>query len=270
MVPPGFVYIAYPVNSTRVKIGYSRTNERKFKARYSTFYGSDFKYHIFYHNDPSYLEKSTHKEFTQYRITNELFDIAYIEDYKAFLNRHCNDPHQDQINNSETIELSTQSAPSENQDDQPQPIVNDHTVVNNYMKTPLSHDSCVDKWMCKRCGVEFTQKSSLKTHLQTKKIHCNPTLEDISIEVLLQEFEKTYNDVTYDCTLCEKRFNTRQSMYRHRKMCARKREAISKITEQNNQPVQIDNLEMNVLKKQMDVLQDIVNCLILEKMKRTY
>lgn len=131
--------------------------------------------------------------------------------------------------------------------------------------------SIIMNYICKRCGFEFTQKSSLKTHLQCKKRCCNPLLADISIEVLLNELEKTYNDVTYDCTLCNKKFNTKQSMYRHRKMCAEKQEQASKNTENTHQLVPADdNSEMTVLQRQIAILQNTVDGLIQKINEKSY
>jgi hypothetical protein len=74
---------------------------------------------------------------------------------------------------------------------------------------------------CKRCGYESISRQSLRQHLLKKKA-CNVILEDISREDLLNDINTNnhvYNDITYNCTFCDKKFNTNSSRCRHKKTC---------------------------------------------------
>lgn len=77
-------------------------------------------------------------------------------------------------------------------------------------------------YICKRCNYSSLYKRCIIQHLKNKKI-CKVILEDIDINILLDEFiVKTYNDIRYECDLCNKQFNCRSSMYRHIKTCNKK------------------------------------------------
>lgn len=124
------------------------------------------------------------------------------------------------------------------------------------------------EFLCKRCGVAFSTKAILIKHLNRKKI-CNPIKADLDVSVLLKELERQYKENCHICILCSKKFNTSQSMYRHRKICAKKQEEASKTTENNNQLVPIDTSEVIVLKKQVAALQEVVNGLVQDMNNRS-
>ena len=70
---------------------------------------------------------------------------------------------------------------------------------------------------CKRCNYETTYKKCLIQHLNNKK-PCKILNNNIEREILIDELiEKTYNEITHDCEYCEKKFNNRSNMYRHKK-----------------------------------------------------
>lgn len=80
-------------------------------------------------------------------------------------------------------------------------------------------NTCMDVFKCKRCGYETDHKNNLTRHLKRKK-DCDKVVEDVKKEDLLLEVSKReYNEKTYDCCYCDKRFNTRQSKSRHLLTC---------------------------------------------------
>jgi hypothetical protein len=254
MAKTGFVYIAYPLSSTRVKIGYSQTSEKQLKARYSTCYGADFKYHLFYHDNPQDLELLVHHTFSQYRITNELFDIAYLEVYKSFLNRYCTSYQENQI---ETI-CEKQTEKTINKKTiiiKQQPIVCD---PNNERIVSENIDKVNNIWKCKRCGHEFGQKIGLKRHLTKNKI-CDPKMSDIQACVLLEELNPSYNEVTYDCTMCSKRFNSKSSMYRHKKICKKSSVVTSNQQELDSQQLNACSSHENNIEMRLQALQSTMD-----------
>ena len=75
---------------------------------------------------------------------------------------------------------------------------------------------------CERCGYESEHKQNLIRHLKNKS-PCKPLLSNKSTLSLIEELtKKEYNDITYDCEHCSKKFNNRSSMYRHMKNCKSK------------------------------------------------
>jgi hypothetical protein len=72
---------------------------------------------------------------------------------------------------------------------------------------------------CRRCGYDTCTKSNLIRHL--KRINsCHATHEDIAVETYLKELtHKEYNEKTYDCEKCGRRFNSRSNKSRHKKIC---------------------------------------------------
>jgi hypothetical protein len=76
-------------------------------------------------------------------------------------------------------------------------------------------------YTCERCGYQTKYKPNLVKHLKRANI-CAATTEerDIPAATLLDKLVcKSYNEVTYDCIHCKRKFNNRSSMYRHLKTC---------------------------------------------------
>lgn len=72
---------------------------------------------------------------------------------------------------------------------------------------------------CSRCGHISTTKSNLLKHLR-RKTPCMPSENDIGVDLCIKELLKQdYNEKTYDCEYCDKKFNTWQSKSRHQKVC---------------------------------------------------
>lgn len=90
------------------------------------------------------------------------------------------------------------------------------------------------EFVCKRCGHEAKTKGNLLQHLRKKKT-CRAILEDVNIDTYINELiYKEYNEITYQCEHCNKKFNTYQSRWRHMKIC-------KKIPSSNNITNTVDN-----------------------------
>lgn len=74
---------------------------------------------------------------------------------------------------------------------------------------------------CRRCGYASEHKHCLIKHLQRAN-ECFPVLADLSRIELIKEFDKKFNETTFDCDYCAKKFNTRSSKYRHQSICKKK------------------------------------------------
>lgn len=72
---------------------------------------------------------------------------------------------------------------------------------------------------CRRCGYSTIFKCALTKHLHRKKT-CEATKEDVTVDILLKELTKQcYNDKTYDCQFCGRKFNAYQNRHKHQKIC---------------------------------------------------
>ena len=87
-------------------------------------------------------------------------------------------------------------------------------------------------WMCKRCGHESTTKCNLLKHLQ-RKTPCKETHSSISIEDHINELtHREYNERTYDCNFCSRKFNSSKNRSRHHKICKEKPVAVNPVTDE--------------------------------------
>lgn len=126
-------------------------------------------------------------------------------------------------------------------------------------------------YCCERCGYKTEYKHSLQLHLKRKNT-CQPSISDIDVNELLDKLlHKEYNEVTYDCEFCDKRFNNMSSRSRHYKCCKKRNELgelknmINDLTESNkklheelvkikDQPVNItNNNTMNIQQNNLTI-----------------
>ena len=106
-------------------------------------------------------------------------------------------------------------------------------------------------YSCKRCGYDSKYKKCLIQHLNNKS-ECIYIIENLDRKVLLDELNKKYNEDAISCEFCEKKFNCKSSMYRHKNICKQKpiesNEQLFKMQQQiNNQQSQIENLKKQPL-----------------------
>ena len=82
----GYTYCITSPTMNIVKIGFWSGTPESLKSRYITYYGNNLD--IFYvHTADAYkLEQKCHKHFINKKISNELFDKQYIDEYKKYLN----------------------------------------------------------------------------------------------------------------------------------------------------------------------------------------
>lgn len=101
------------------------------------------------------------------------------------------------------------------------------------------------EFSCKRCGHVSSTKSNLLKHLR-RKTPCEPTVENVSIVDLLAEVtHREYNEHTWNCEHCERRFNSYQNRWRHMKTCKSVPTPASLTDEIQQLRARIDELEKN-------------------------
>jgi uncharacterized C2H2 Zn-finger protein len=72
---------------------------------------------------------------------------------------------------------------------------------------------------CPRCGDVFNRKDTLITHLKRKR-KCNPKNSIEECEAIIKRLSyKVYNEKTYDCDFCGKRFNHSSCKCKHKQIC---------------------------------------------------
>jgi uncharacterized Zn-finger protein len=80
------------------------------------------------------------------------------------------------------------------------------------------------EWKCLRCGHESSCKGNLIKHLKKKK-ECITEFSFIDREHYINNLtNKEYNESTFDCVYCGKKFNTASNKYRHHKICSKSKE----------------------------------------------
>ena len=82
----GYIYIVTSELLNFVKIGMWRSSISSLYSRYITYYGNNINIDYFYVNNIRKIEHTIHKHFENYRISNELFDKIYYNDYKIYIN----------------------------------------------------------------------------------------------------------------------------------------------------------------------------------------
>jgi len=96
---------------------------------------------------------------------------------------------------------------------------------------------------CKRCGYTTNQKGHLIRHLNNKK-QCSVLLQDIPCAELIDELGKKYNEKTYDCEFCGKRFNSRSNKSHHKTICKKRHNT--------------DNSDVTLLRQEVKELKETI------------
>ena len=77
----GYIYFVTSDILNAVKIGMWRSNLSSLYNRYITVYGKNIKIEYFYSENIRLVEKHIHTNFKLYRITNELLNKDFLNDY---------------------------------------------------------------------------------------------------------------------------------------------------------------------------------------------
>lgn len=111
-------------------------------------------------------------------------------------------------------------------------------------------------YFCFRCNSSFTRKDNLKTHLNKKKV-CDAVVLKISRYECYNSYDKYHNTfmetkygkkiIEYKCKYCDKRFEYKNSLYRHEKKYCKQYELIT-LKEELERKM---HLEFNELKQIM-------------------
>lgn len=84
----GYTYCVTSPILDAIKIGFWRSTLESLRARYITVYGSDIELYAYETRNPNKLETKCHKKFAPYKITNELFQKKYLNQYVDFIQKN--------------------------------------------------------------------------------------------------------------------------------------------------------------------------------------
>lgn len=172
-------------------MGYWKTDLKKLKSRYQTYYGDDLELCKYSTLHPIRCEKVFKIKFKKYNKTLELYNKEHLNEYKEFFEKII-EFNEEQLDEYAII------------------LKNDPDADYN-----ISHDS--DEHKCPRCGYETDKISHFKNHLDRKNI-CKPKIADISLDKLRAKYFKE-KIITHICEKCNTGFYSQSSYYVHRKMC---------------------------------------------------
>jgi hypothetical protein len=103
---------------------------------------------------------------------------------------------------------------------------------------------------CKRCGYSTIYKQVLIKHLK-KRIQCVATINDISVDDLLNETIPSVKHKSHQCTFCMKRFSHPSGLSRHKKSCSLNNDPKDKLIQELQQKLhsfeqQLDDIKGKV------------------------
>ena len=84
----GYIYFVTSNLLNAVKIGMWRSNIASLYNRYITVYGKNIKIDYFYTENVRFIEKHIHTNFNTCRITNELFNKDFYDDYIDYTRKY--------------------------------------------------------------------------------------------------------------------------------------------------------------------------------------
>jgi hypothetical protein len=102
-------------------------------------------------------------------------------------------------------------------------------------------------FVCKRCGYFTNVKANMKRHFQNLIRPCQPSLQDIPLQSLLEELLQSHKDPLHimRCKYCNKQFTATSNRYRHQNTCKHKQtsynDSIIQKQSINNSATQQDN-----------------------------
>lgn len=116
------------------------------------------------------------------------------------------------------------------------------------------------KYTCKICNYETPTRWCIISHLQRKR-PCGVSTEWTREQLLSEINKKEYNDITFDCMYCERKFNDQSNRSKHYKVCKHKtsssKAAVSTVT--------VDATEFETMKNDLLEMKATIQNLINEK-----
>ena len=98
------------------------------------------------------------------------------------------------------------------------------------------------EYYCARCGYATKQKCHLVRHLNTKRV-CPPLLIDCERSKQLEDLKQKYNEITYDCKYCKKKFNSKSNRSTHQAKCVQQPKVEVPMSDYIDLKAKVENIE---------------------------
>jgi 5-methylcytosine-specific restriction endonuclease McrA len=126
-----------------------------------------------------------------------------------------------------------------------------------------------DTYVCKICNYETSTKWCIISHLQKKK-PCGLSKVYTRDQLLNELTARTYNDVTYNCTICHRKFNDPSNRNKHQRICETKHVNEAANTPSTLQTPTVTKVEINIeefelMKKNILDMQSTIQHLLEER-----
>ena len=108
----------------------------------------------------------------------------------------------------------------------------------------------MNTFSCERCGYETKHKHCLLAHYQRKK-HCvSITIIDKPINTLIDSLVTKNELGLHQCNYCERRFNNRSNMLKHKKICKQKPDEVNQQILKMQQQIKKQQEQIEAIKQQ--------------------
>jgi hypothetical protein len=168
------------------------------------------------------VEINKHNKIVDYNINytnydNDDVDINDTDDDNDN-NDDDNDNDDDDNDNDDNDNDNNYDDNDDNDDDNENDNDTNHNTSSG-IKIEINISNNDKKFICKRCGYEFSTKQNLITHL--RKINkCEPIISNIDIQTLIDEIiPKSNLNRVYTCKHCKKQYKHKVSKYQHQSKC---------------------------------------------------
>jgi hypothetical protein len=108
----------------------------------------------------------------------------------------------------------------------------------------------MDIYSCERCGYETKHKHSLFSHYQRKK-QCIANISDKPINILMDSLITKNETGLYQCNYCNRKFNNKCNMLKHKKICKHKAEEPNQEMLKMQQQIETLILQNNEINNEM-------------------
>ena len=113
----------------------------------------------------------------------------------------------------------------------------------------------MNTYSCERCGYETKHKHCLLAHYQRKKQCISKSIIDKPINTLINSLVNKNDLGLHQCNYCERRFNNRSNMLKHKKICKHKPDEMNEQMLKMQQQIDSLILQNNEINKEMTTIK---------------
>ncbi len=106
----GYIYIiSSPLLKDIVKIGMWTGLLNKLRSRYVTYYGSSLHIWSYFTSNVNKVEKNIKNVFRDYNVTNELFLLSHLSEYKEYVKKNCVYINNENLKDGDIVNINHQN-----------------------------------------------------------------------------------------------------------------------------------------------------------------